>query len=1461
MESDTSGDDNLFAPFEQENGYEPACRHTSRPPQFPSEASTNNLLLASRDAGYADVSGPALSPSVEGEAESYYRSFRDVADPTAYNNFDTDSLMSMPAITDTLRLPSSSLRSNSNGTTPRHPSIPVARNLKSPYRSVSAPVDEGMAAGGTRSTSAASSTQKQSVRDLARRFDSASSQTTASTHRPFARPAKEATSHGAGYAKTRGAGETPASTLPTRAGILSRDIEIGRTKSSPKTQRAKFAVEDQHSNNTLSSVPRSSRAGVKGVTGNPQASQSLTNLTRPSPPKLSAKIPERKPLFGELAPNASSSSGLGYGIPSRRLSDSNPQPPLSPQHKIQSDAEFSPKSPTSPYDATGDLLRDIEASKSPRGKKHNRTRSDLAANKAGPGKGNNVPGREVAAHHQDTNAVKSPTQSRLPISSKRLSTPSESSSPSSTRSTSPPTSKSRTPHSTRSPKGNVRSRSPTTRSSTETRRSPGQQAHGLANISTASLSAIISASPPKSSPPLRGSRQRLPVSTATASSSRLKAAETSHPSQHSTSRAARSERTSAVPSATTIDYEAHRKQIEISYSKSIKLNEENERHETEGSYLACSEAGDDLSQPKEMEDPVVEPSETNSPIEPSVKTTHDGSLPLAVDPPQLPQGQTLTGPRDNPDTPNMDSPTLGMPGTFPMFSVGEDKNVAQPPPPDATGFVESDRGSRADSPRHGGSRPLILPHNIVTSTADIPRQYDDSPLDLNSGSGSIRIVLDTLSIGGPQEALPFDRGDGQPSYDDVVLSHSYGGPPATVHLVPQQSNEVSECAGDSSTVAISITAENLYFEEPQSFSSSDEMRTSSAPFGLERAQNWESESPTQDQPLNLPDFEHRDLDLSFSAEGHLNQENSASPVTEMEYESSEGGVEGLHGLPGHYDTPQSARLSIPYPYRLSNRLSRHSESEWTDDISCNTTEPGPRSSDRFSYIDRPAPPPKEEHGPARPDVPPKSSGYSPMPPPGPIGGARMSSPSRSLHNERSPSVDNLGSSGGLKSPSKSHTVPAPLKSPPPVPQSRSETTYLQPSQAKRISLWDSTEPPKGILSWDSQARRESGGSQTQFDDELVSEEPPKPVVLTEEELVKLKKRSHIIKELIDTEAVYLKDMNVVEEIYKGTAEACPNLEPGDVKTIFRNSGQVVGFSTMFLDELKAAAACVYTPPRAQKSRSSAIPSSFGDSAFNTLQQETGYERDQKTYIGANFLRHLKEMKIVYTEFLKSHELAMNRLMVLQSTPTVKVWLDECNLVAKDLTSAWDLDALLIKPVQRITRYQLFLTELRGKTPEEHPDYSSICAAREGVQGLLQSIDSLKKRLDTVSKIVNGYPKANARSGLVTAFVRRRDKTLATNTNRPKDDPDFVRAHDRFSTDYLRLQIVLRDVEFYTRQIKEYAGGFLMYLSAIEVFMRVHVSPYPELESKWTRFNVSMRDLGTVVLESHVSTSPQPSLCY
>lgn len=365
----------------------------------------------------------------------------------------------------------------------------------------------------------------------------------------------------------------------------------------------------------------------------------------------------------------------------------------------------------------------------------------------------------------------------------------------------------------------------------------------------------------------------------------------------------------------------------------------------------------------------------------------------------------------------------------------------------------------------------------------------------------------------------------------------------------------------------------------------------------------------------------------------------------------------------------------------------------------------------------------------------------------------------------------------------------------------------------------------------------------------------------ESERKRLFQRKCVIKELIDTESLFVKDMNVVEEIYKGTAEACPKLDAADIKVLFRNTNEVVAFAQLFLDELKVASASVYStrPPKSRQSKAANASSPATDDRLSiaaTLTDETDDEKDRKTHIGAVFIKHLKQMQEIYADFLKNSEAATSRLQILQQDSAVKVWLSECNLVAKDLTAAWDLDALLVKPVQRITRYQLILGQLKKYMLEDHPDYDQIQQALQEVGNLLQNIDQLKKRINLVGNIVGRKRKeSDVRSGLAKAFGRRADKLQSSNPNRPQDDEEYAKAYEKFSDDYLRLQVVLRDVEFYTREVTTFVTGFLRYLSAVELFVRMSASPYPELESKWARFNMSMRDMGTIALEDHVSALP------
>lgn len=466
------------------------------------------------------------------------------------------------------------------------------------------------------------------------------------------------------------------------------------------------------------------------------------------------------------------------------------------------------------------------------------------------------------------------------------------------------------------------------------------------------------------------------------------------------------------------------------------------------------------------------------------------------------------------------------------------------------------------------------------------------------------------------------------------------------------------------------------------------------------------------------------------------------------------------------------------------------------------------------------------------------------------------------------------------------TPPPPTRTPPPpgIHDSQSELSGHQFSQNIVSQHTESRRPsddlysPRLSLSTPSLSTRRSS-MQISQEDVSVGYSHPTPktpqLPLTEEEQAMAKKRStrlftrrKIIEEIIDTEAAYLKDMNVVEEIYKGTAEACPKLDFGDIKTIFRNTNHIIAFSTALLDDLKRAGASVYaSKSRARQSRATAstsatttaanTPASLGPNDNNCSDppefNDFNEDRDRKTFIGHTFGQYFRKMQEVYTEFLKNSELAGDRLRILSADPAVNVWLIECNNVAKDLTAAWDLDALLVKPVQRITRYQLLIDNLLKYTAEDHPDYNALTLAGREIMNLLRNIDKLKERIQTVGKIAGRKRKeSEVRLGLAKAFGRRSEK-LTSNVVRPHDDEVFIKLHEKYGHDYLRLQVVLRDVEYYTRAVATWVNDYLRFLSAMELIMRHSPSRHPEMEARWSQFNLSMRDIGSVALEEHLSS--------
>jgi hypothetical protein len=357
---------------------------------------------------------------------------------------------------------------------------------------------------------------------------------------------------------------------------------------------------------------------------------------------------------------------------------------------------------------------------------------------------------------------------------------------------------------------------------------------------------------------------------------------------------------------------------------------------------------------------------------------------------------------------------------------------------------------------------------------------------------------------------------------------------------------------------------------------------------------------------------------------------------------------------------------------------------------------------------------------------------------------------------------------------------------------------------------------------------------------------------------RLKKRRHVIKELVDTEYTFGRDMKVVDDIYKGTSSSCLDLSPEDIKTLFANSDQIVQFSMTFQDALKEAAKSVYVMPKSQRwsskrnGRNQHAPKHDSESSEGTGPSEL--EKDRLTSIGGAFITHISYMEKVYAEYLKNHDAANKKLQVLQRSQNVSIWLNECREWASDLTSAWDLDSLLVKPVQRILKYPLLISELLDSTASDHPDHASLAKALEEVTNISVRINEMKRRADVVGQVVGRKRKdSDVRMGLSKAFGRRTEKLRQqVGLSDMVADKDYDALSQRFGDNFFQLQVVMRDAEMYTRETQASMDRFLEFVTAIEAFIDVFQTGYPELEGKWRVFKISVQDIMAATLPEHVS---------
>ncbi|KAK8143362.1 hypothetical protein G3M48_007355 [Beauveria asiatica] len=1157
-------------------------------------------------------------------------------------------------------------------------------------------------------------------------------------------------------------------------------------------------------------------------------------------------------LFGEVSPEQHDSATAGFGIDEirpRSTSDSSIHT-KSAFHSISNqdqDVDL-PSLPSSC--ASASTHYPLAGALPGSGDQSPRTRSQSDASSRGSS--SRTP---IALRTGFNNVLISHPASKLPVAVRRLHSPASSSGDNTpSRGTSP--ANLRRPASTSVQASRItpppsRVKTPTSSSKTPTptvreRRPPPPSLNNSANGNGRRLRSQ-SITNPKLSPTLRSSRPRQsltstsnkPKDPGTAKSTRSKGKEP----------AARRRKISAGP----IDFEQRREHIRLAYSKSIRESQALEARQkaatqpnrAEQGATAATEIVDGTADippvpqiPRDAIDQAthVAREATPTPV-PATKLTTP-SIPLTISP-AIANSKIATV---------EDSPTLGIPGSYPQSS---------PPVPPVS--KRASIASATSEATEFDGEPQTAPPIPAQHLPEVPITLVKPP----SPSPAAAAPTSTPTETDCQSPFSHEQEEQQRAQEHAqfVVQHDVFHLPSTsMALVDQLPSAAA--TSQSHTQQQGPTGPTGPFPRPELGDESDCQSEVEITQGMQHIAYPRSEAATTDPDACTEDTDDNDRyerGSDFRSEFRYSEQLDSKRASTCA-SSDVSGFDDLQQYASERGSyPVSGTLGIPSPRFRPDRTSN--QSAWTDfsiDSSRQLDIVGSEiSMDSPTSIHHPAP---------------FSSATSPRQ------DSFMESSAPRLEKELPPTptdhqLPELDTGEGFSIPYLSpgpsqrlSLLPSPpVHEPPPIPQtaagsalhSRNSSAIYEASQSTS-TLLDSARNSEAYMTYANTPRSVDTTSfdtadndsckivGTDSDGKSLHQDTDAP---SEKERHRLVQRRNVIKELVDTEAVFVRDMNIVEEIYKGTAEACPRLDDQTVKLIFRNSHEIIEFHTLFLAEVKAAVASVYVPKGGRTAKGPQIPTNIepGTNKSSDISDAS----DRETTVGPVFQRHLDRMKTVHEGFLRNSDQAAKKLIQIQQDSAVQVWLAECNEVAKDLTAAWDLDSLLIKPMQRITKYPNLIMTLLQYTPQDHPDRERLTTTKDSLETAIIEINKTKKNFELVGQIVGRKHKdTDVKAGFARAFGKRVDK-LQSSGSRVPDDPIYVKLNEKFGDDFVQLQVVLRDVEYYTRQISQYVHEFLQYLSSIELVMRLQPGNFPEIESKWVQFNISMRDLEKVALEEHL----------
>ncbi|KAG6849358.1 hypothetical protein H0H93_009141 [Arthromyces matolae] len=268
------------------------------------------------------------------------------------------------------------------------------------------------------------------------------------------------------------------------------------------------------------------------------------------------------------------------------------------------------------------------------------------------------------------------------------------------------------------------------------------------------------------------------------------------------------------------------------------------------------------------------------------------------------------------------------------------------------------------------------------------------------------------------------------------------------------------------------------------------------------------------------------------------------------------------------------------------------------------------------------------------------------------------------------------------------------------------------------------------------------------------------------------KRQHALHELLSSERAYASDLALIREVHiplalgqqvplniaipsppssssasssrtvstasdSSTGHLGPPMTPDDVRAIFSNITELAHFSDQFCDLLEEALGSV-------------------------LDGGEGQDR-----VGALFLEIIPEMEKPYKYYINRHPAALAHLQSLPQTPALTDYMQRTQTVASNLSHAWDIASLLIKPVQRLLKYSLLLNAIIDETPDIHGDKENLKLARQSMEEVARNVNEGRRRAEVVKEVLTAKKKAPVNVGVAAQVNLTKMKSLSR-YNKPAD---------------------------------------------------------------------------------------------